>query len=306
MTNQTTLRIGIDLGGTNIEIAVLDQQGECVLRDRRPTPSGDYAATLRCVVDMVEAADQQFPNASTQHSVGIATPGALFDGVINNSNSTCLNGKPFLVDLQAALKRPVRMSNDANCFALSEAIDGAGKNAQTVFGVIIGTGTGAGIVVKQRLLTGANGIAGEWGHNPLAWFSDEDLPAHTCYCGKTGCIETYLSGPGFARRYNEVANSNLNSQQIVQLVQHGTIDAQQHLSAYQRRLAKSLATVINILDPDIIVLGGGLSNIESLYDTVPRIWPDYVFSPSIKTKLVPAKFGDSSGVRGAAWLWPNP
>jgi len=304
MTNQTTLRIGIDLGGSKIEIAALDQRGECVLRDRRPTPSGDYEAMLRCVVDMVKAVDQQFL-ATTEHSVGIATPGALFDGVINNSNSTCLNGKPFLVDLQAALNRPVRMSNDANCFALSEAIDGAAKNEPTVFGVIIGTGTGAGIVFQQNLLTGANGIAGEWGHNPLPWISDQDVPAHTCYCGKTGCIETYLSGPAFARRYNEAANTHLNPQEIVQLAQNGTIVAQQHLSAYQRRLAKSLATVINIFDPDIIVLGGGMSNIESLYETVPRLWLDYVFSPTVKTKLVPAKFGDSSGVRGAAWLWPN-
>ena len=305
MTNQPTIRIGVDLGGTKIEIAALDEQGKCLLRDRRPTPSGDYDATVRCVADMVKTVDKTFASDGSKHRVGIATPGALFDGVVHNSNSTCLNGKPFLRDLEAVLNRPIRMSNDANCFALSEAMDGAAKNAQTVFAVIIGTGTGAGIVVQKNVLTGVNGIAGEWGHNPLPWMSDEDFPGHECYCGKTGCIETYLSGPGFARRYNAIANTNLNPEQIMRLAQNGTNFAQQYLRAYQRRLAKSLASVINILDPDIIVLGGGMSNIASLYDSVPRSWLDYVFSPSLKTTLMPAKFGDSSGVRGAAWLWPT-
>ena len=306
MKNDDFIRVGVDLGGTKIEISVLGEQGECLARERRSTPSGNYDAILRCVAELVKAMDEKFAGENQYCKyIGIATPGALQDGVIKNSNSTCLNGRSFKVDIETALNRPVRMSNDANCFALSEAIDGAASGADSVFGVIIGTGTGSGLVIHQKLLSGCNSIAGEWGHNPLPWRTDADNPSYACYCGQSGCIETYLSGPGFARRYNEVAHTDCSAEQIVQLAQDGTKLAQIHLMTYQHRLAKSLASVINIFDPDVIVLGGGMSNIESLYQTVPTLWNEYVFSNSVHTQLLAPKFGDASGVRGAAWLWPH-
>ena len=268
-------RIGIDLGGTKIEAAVLDADGRVTHRARRATPAGQYDATVATVAGLVKTLEAE---ARVRASVGVATPGArsLVDGRIKNANSTCLNGRPLKEDLERALDREIRMANDANCFALSEAVDGAGRGARVVFGVILGTGVGGGIVVDRRVLTGVNAIAGEWGHNPLPLAAPEDLPLRDCYCGRQGCIETYLSGPAFA---------------------------QDTMDLYLRRLARSLAGVINILDPDVIVLGGGVSNVQRLYDEVPHLCKEYVFSDDIRTKIVPPMYGDSSGVRGAAWLW---
>ena len=265
-----TLRIGIDLGGTKIECIVLDGARE-VLRKRIPTPRGDYAATLRAIRKLVDEAGEG--------SVGIGIPGALsrITGLVKNANSTWLNGKPLKQDLERMLGREIRVENDANCFALSEARDGAGKGARVVFGVILGTGVGGGIVVDGGALVGPNAIAGEWGHNPLPSPQPEDLPLRQCYCGRAGCIETYLCGPALERDGD--------------------------LSLYEERLARSLATVVNILDPDVVVLGGGVSNIGRLYSNVPRLWGKYVFSDHIATRLVRNAHGDSSGVRGAAWLW---
>ncbi|MFV2054949.1 MAG: ROK family protein [Thiohalomonadales bacterium] len=302
MTLASGNRIGIDLGGTKIEIAVLDGSVQCVLRERQTTPQGDYAATLRCIVDMVAGVEARF---AEKMSIGIATPGAMSNGKLKNSNSVCLNGKPLQIDVEAALKRPIRLSNDANCLALSEAMDGHAQGYAVVFAVIIGTGTGAGVVVQQQLLLGANAIAGEWGHNPLPWSSLADLPHIDCYCGKNTCIETYLSGPGFAQRFNDIVQGEYRPEQIVELAQHGDELAVAHLDAYQDRLARSLASVINILDPDVIVLGGGMANINGLYDSVPKLWQGYVFSDTVVTRLLAAKYGDSSGVRGAAMLWPT-
>ena len=271
------MRIGIDLGGTKIEMLALDDAGKEVLRKRVPTPQNDYEATVRAVVDLVH----QFEKNSREHStVGIGIPGALsrVTGLVKNANSTCLIGRDLKGDLQKALGREVRVANDANCFALSEAVDGAGKGAEVVFGVILGTGVGAGIVVRGEVLTGPNAIAGEWGHNPLPLPRKEDLPLPDCYCGRKGCIETYLSGPAYARDGENIDN-------------------------YEERLARALAGVINILDPDVIVLGGGISNIPRLYANVPVLWRQYVFSDQVATRFAPPMHGDSSGVRGAAWLW---
>ena len=276
-------RIGVDLGGTKIEGAALDAAGRIVHRVRTPTPMGQYEATVAAIVDIVKSLETK---AGVRGSVGVGTPGArsLIDGRIKNANSTCLNGRPLKEDLERALDREIRMANDANCFALSEAVDGAARGASVVFGVILGTGVGAGVVVDGRILTGANAIAGEWGHNPLPLPEAEDLPLPDCYCGRKGCIETYLSGPALA-------------------IQAAALGERRALEIYERRLARSLAGVINLLDPDVIVLGGGLSNVQRLYDEVPALCKEYVFSDDIRTRIVPPMHGDSSGVRGAAWLW---
>jgi fructokinase len=270
-------RIGIDLGGTKIELLALDAAGREVFRRRMPTPQGDYEATVGAVVSLVENTEKEI---KAKASIGIGMPGALsrVTGLVKNANSTCLIGRDLRGDLARLLQREVRLANDANCFALSEAVDGAGKGAEVVFGVILGTGVGAGIVVRGEVLTGPNAIAGEWGHNPLPLPRKEDLPLPGCYCGRKGCIEAYLSGPALARDGN-------------------------NLERYEERLARSLAGVINILDPDVIVLGGGLSSIPSLYTNVPALWTPYVFSDRVATRLAPPVHGDSSGVRGAAWLW---
>lgn len=296
------MRIGIDLGGTKIEIIVLDEQGQEIYRQRLGTPHNDYTATLHVIAQLIERAENVL---GRQGSVGVGTPGALSrrTGLLKNSNSVCLNGKPIIQDLESLLHRPIRLSNDANCFALSEAIDGNAAGAQVVFGVIIGTGIGGGIIVSGRPLEGVNGIAGEWGHNPMPWPSQDELPGPACYCGKYGCIEAFLSGPALAREYQLVTGRYLAAEQIVACATASDASAQNVLAHYERRLAKALAQVINILDPDVIVLGGGLSNIRSLYANVPRIWSEYVFSDQVDTKLVAPKYGDSSGVRGAAWLW---
>jgi len=296
------IRIGIDLGGTKIEGVALDDNGCELLRRRMPTPVGDYQGTLAAVAGFV----QEIENHTGQHgSVGVGTPGAISHatGRIKNSNSQCLIGKPLREDLAALLGRELRVANDANCFALSEATDGAAAGAEVVFGVIIGTGTGGGLVVHGRVLEGVNGIAGEWGHNPLPWPRDEERPGPLCYCGKRGCIETFLSGPGMARDFAGASGQHLSAAQIVQAAEHGDSECFAVLERYEDRLARALASVINIIDPEVVVLGGGLSNIARLYSSVPRLWGRYVFSDRVDTRLVPAKYGDSSGVRGAAWLW---
>jgi len=272
-----TARIGIDLGGTKIELLALDDSGGEIFRKRVPTPKGDYEATVDVLVSLVRDAEKELKAEAT---VGIGIPGALsrVTGLVKNANSTCLIGHDLKGDLQKSLGREVRVENDANCFALSEAMDGAGKGAKVVFGVILGTGVGAGIVVNGEVLAGPNAIAGEWGHNPLPLPQAADLPLPDCYCGRKGCIEAYLSGPAFAK------------------------DGE-NLDRYEERLARALAGVINILDPDVIVLGGGISNIPSLYTDVPKLWGRYVFSDSVATRLARPVHGDSSGVRGAAWLW---
>ena len=283
-------RIGVDLGGTKIEAIALDGAGREVFRKRVPTPRGDYSATIASVKALVRDAGEG--------SVGIGIPGAESQatGLIKNANSTWLIGKPLRKDLEAALGRPVRLENDANCFALSEAVDGAGKGAAVVFGVILGTGVGGGIAVDGKIIRGANAIAGEWGHNPLPQPSEQDFPLPPCYCGRAGCIETYLSGPGLSRDHERRTGQRLKPEQIVSL-------GDQSLERYMERLAKALASIINVLDPDVIVLGGGMSNVARLYTEVPRLWGRHVFSDQVATRLAPPVHGDSSGVRGAAWLW---
>jgi fructokinase len=295
------LRFGIDLGGTKIELIALEITGEELLRRRRPTPQGNYRAILKAIEELVVEAEHEL---GRQGSVGIGTPGALsrVTGKIKNSNSGCLNGQPLQQDLEGLLDRPVRLSNDANCFALSEATDGAAAGSPVVFGVIIGTGTGAGIVIDGKVLAGSNAIAGEWGHNPLPWPQVEELEGLVCYCGKRGCIETWLSGPGMARDHQQVNREALDPKTIALKASVGDISCEATLQRYEGRLARSLAHVINILDPDIIVLGGGLSNLHRLYHNIPKRWSDYVFSDRVETRLVPPCHGDSSGVRGAAWL----
>lgn len=295
------MRLGIDLGGTKIEIIALDEVGVERLRRRVPTPAGDYPATLKAIVSLVQGAEIELG----QHcSVGIGTPGAISraTGRLKNSNSVHLNGQPILQDLEALLQRPVKISNDANCFALSEATDGAAAGAAVVFGVIVGTGTGAGIVVNGQVLTGPNSIAGEWGHNPLPWPGIPELPGPECYCGRRGCIETFLSGPGMMKLHHLDAGESLNPEEIVARALAGDLACEHSLRAYENRFARSLAHVINILDPDMIVLGGGMSNIERLYTHIPELWGRWVFSDRVDTRLVRHRFGDSSGVRGAAWL----
>jgi len=297
-----SLRIGIDLGGTKIEGVALDANGRELMRRRVPTPSGDYRATLAAVADLVHGIETQ---TGEQGSVGVGTPGAISraTGRIKNSNSVCLIDRSLGEDLAALLGREVRLANDANCFALSEARDGAAAGAAVVFGVIVGTGTGGGVVVHGRVLEGLNGIAGEWGHNPLPWPRDAERPGPRCYCGKYGCIETFLSGPGVARDHETAGGQNLSAAAIVRHAEHGDAACLATVERYEDRLARGLAGVINILDPEVIVLGGGLSNVARLYRNVPRLWGSYVFSDRVDTRLVPAKYGDSSGVRGAAWLW---
>ena len=309
------LRIGIDLGGSKIEVIALDEDGHCLLRERVVTPHGDYAGTLQAIVGLVRLAESSVGAHNTPlWTLGIGIPGSesALTGMIRNANSTCLNGKPLRQDLQRLLGREVRLANDANCFALSEAIDGAAAGAAVVFGVILGTGVGGGVVVNGQVLQGSNGIAGEWGHNPLPEFA-LDIGDHerVCYCGRKHCIELYLSGPGMihdhehwveAKGRRRITSTNWQARNIVAAANAGDASCEVTLQRYERRLARALAGVINILDPDVIVLGGGLSNIERLYENVPRSWMAYVFSDTVRTRLVKPMHGDSSGVRGAACL----
>jgi len=295
-------RLGIDLGGTKIEVIALDRAGRELLRHRVATPQGDYAATIATAARLVAEAERALGGRG---SVGFGTPGSLSraSGRLRGSNSVCLNGQPIRDDLAAALGREVRIANDANCFALSEATDGAGAGARVVFGVILGTGVGGGIVVAGAVLEGPNGIAGEWGHNPLPWPRDDERPGPPCYCGRAGCIETWLCGPGFERDHRQAAGAALTVPAVVARAAAGDAACSATLGRYEDRLARALAHVINLLDPDVIVLGGGMSNIDRLYDRVPALWGQWVFSDRVDTRLVRHRHGDSSGVRGAAWLW---
>ncbi len=298
------ISIGVDLGGTKIEIIALDTSGRELVRKRIATPRDEYGTILRAVANLVTSVEADLGIRGT---VGVGTPGSLAkgSGCLKNSNTAVLNGKPVLADLQSVLQREIRIANDADCFTLSEAVDGAAAGANTVFGVILGTGVGGGVVANGRLLAGPNAIAGEWGHNPLPWLDGEDHPLPPCYCGNAGCIETYLSGPGLAAAHAHRAGEALTAAEIVLGSARGEPACAASMRRYEHQLARALAAVINILDPDVIVLGGGLSNGETLYDNVPRIWGKYVFSDRVDTRLAPPKFGDSSGVRGAAWLWEN-
>jgi fructokinase len=298
------VRIGIDLGGTKIEGLALGDDGRELDRRRIPAPRGNYDDTVRAVVDLVGAIEA---TTRTRGTVGVGIPGAVSPatGFIKNANSTWLIGRPLADDLSRALGRPVRLANDANCFALSEATDGAAAGAAVVFGVIIGTGAGGGLVVHGRLVVGANAIAGEWGHNPLPAPEDDERPGPQCYCGRFGCIETFLSGPGLARDHVRHGGDDVPATEVAARADRGEPRAVACLERYERRFARAIGSIINVVDPDAIVLGGGLSNIMRLYDRVPALWGPYVFSDRVDTRLVQAKHGDASGVRGAAWLWPE-
>jgi fructokinase len=299
------IRIGIDLGGTKIEGIALSRDGAALAGRRIPTPRDDYDGTVRAIAGLVEALEAE---VSSRATVGIGMPGTMSPatGLVKNANSTWLNGKPLQQDVDRAVGRAVRLANDANCFALSEACDGAAAGADVVFGVIVGTGTGGGVVVRRQVITGPNAVAGEWGHNPLPWPEPDELPGGACYCGKRGCIETFLSGPGLASDHERVTGVRLGSETIAARAAEGEAQAEATLRRYERRMARSLASIINVLDPDVIVLGGGLSNLDRLYRNVPALWADWVFSDRVDTRLVPPRHGDASGVRGAAWLWPSP
>ncbi len=298
------MRIGVDLGGTKIEAIALRDDGGIAARRRIAAPRGDYRRSVAAIRDLVLALESEL-NSPRKCSVGVGIPGAVSpaSGLVKNANSVWLIGHPLDKDLAEALNRPVRLANDANCFALSEAMDGAGAGYGTVFGVILGTGCGGGIVANGRALVGPNAIAGEWGHNPLPWPVAEEIPGPACYCGRHGCIETWISGPGLAADFNRAAGRHLEAEAIVAQAASGDAAAEAALQRLESRLARSLAMVLNLLDPDVIVLGGGLSNLDRLYANVPKLWQNWAFSDSIVTPLKRNMHGDSSGVRGAAWLW---
>ncbi|MBX3602800.1 MAG: ROK family protein [Rubrivivax sp.] len=297
-------RIGVDLGGTKIEAVVLADDGAEHWRERIATPAGDYRATVEAVAALVRRAQR---TAGIDATIGIGTPGAVTaQGLMKNCNSTCLNGQPLPADLRAAIGRPLAIANDADCLALSEATDGAGAGAAVVFAVILGTGVGAGVVVHGRLLQGPNRSTGEWGHDPLPWADEDDLPAPRCWCGQHGCLETWLSGPALARDHAARGGAAVDGAQVAARAAAGDPAAAATLERHASRLARGLAAVINLLDPDVVVLGGGLSRIGTLYERVPALWDRWVFGAAVdgpvRTRLVPARHGDASGVRGAAWL----
>ncbi len=281
---------------------MLNDQGEEIFRNRIETPINNYQQSVQAISNLIQKTEAKLESSC---SIGICTPGSISPttGLLRNSNSVALNNQPFKQDLEKSLNREIRISNDANCFVLSEATDGAAHDAKIVFGVIMGTGVGAGIVIDKKVLTGKNLIAGEWGHNPLPWCEEESNVRNQCWCGQVNCIETFLSGPGFQNEYFHASRKQLSAKEIIELANAGNEIALNTLHNYQHRLARSLAHIINILDPDKIVLGGGMSNIEQLYKNVPDLWKQWIFSDVIATELVAPEFGDSSGVRGAAWLW---
>lgn len=310
--SSTELAFGVDLGGTKIEAVVLDAAGQTLWRQRVATPKGDYAGTLTRIADLIGHAEQDL-NCRAQR-IGVGTPGVLtLAGVMKNCNSQCLNDQPLERDLSTLLQRPVRISNDANCLALSEATDGAGAGAEVVFAAILGTGVGAGVVVNGSPLSGPNGLAGEWGHNPLPWTDHSERPGPACYCGQRGCVETWLSGPALARDHASTTGASLTPQAIAAQAQLGDATCEATLKRYESRLARALAGVINVLDPHIIVLGGGVSQLDRLLINVPQLWGHFVFGGAflaadadpVRTRLVRSSHGDSSGVRGAAWLWKD-
>ncbi|MDX2141936.1 MAG: ROK family protein [Rhodospirillaceae bacterium] len=311
MTNDTSpspIRIGVDLGGTKIEAVALDRAGAIRFRKRVPTPTGDYDRTVRAIAELAAQASHETISlwGTMPPTIGVGIPGTISPatGLIKNANSVCLIGHALDRDLAQAIGREVRLANDADCFALSEASDGAGASCQIVLGAILGTGVGGGLVIDKRILRGPNAITGEWGHNPLPWPTDAERPGRKCYCGQSGCIETFLSGAGLSADYAAHTKQQLTAEAIVEKSLQGEFQAVQALDRYVERLARALATIVNVIDPSIIVLGGGLSNIARLYSDVPALLPRYVFSDSVVTPLVPPMHGDSSGVRGAAWLWP--
>lgn len=307
------MRLGVDLGGTKIEAVVLAANGDVCFRRRVATPGNDYQAIITTLCQLVDEAERDIgsaarsgPGAADVASIGIGTPGTAspVDGRMRNCNTTCLNGRHLQRDLESALGRPVRIANDANCFALSEATDGAGAGQAVVFGVILGTGVGGGVVIHQRLLNGANGIGSEWGHNLMPGIGEVfESSRRACYCGRHDCVETYLSGAGLVTTYQQLGGKPLAAGDIAALAARGDKTAAGCMAIYHQQLACALSQVINILDPDVVVLGGGLSNIQTLYEHIPRLWGRWIFSDNIQTRLLPAQFGDSSGVRGAAWLW---
>jgi len=308
------MRIGVDLGGTKIEVIVLADTGAELKRARAAAPQNDYKATLHAIKSLIDQVEEQVAADVKRASVGVGIPGTLSPqtGLVKNANSTWLIGHPLDQDLTDLLARPVKIANDANCFALSEAADGAGAGAESVFGVILGTGVGGGLVIRGEILEGPNSIAGEWGHNPLPWPNQADskneIPGPACYCGLSGCIETFLSGAGLKRCFEEILgtedHNGHTAKKIHEFALQGDKSATASLDLYANRLARALASVINTVDPEIIVLGGGLSNINYLYERIPQLWTQWVFSDDVTTRLMPNKHGDSSGVRGAAWLWP--
>jgi fructokinase len=304
------MRIGVDLGGTKIEALALSSTGHELYRQRVATPRQAYDDIVRAIADLVRAVERY---CGAEGSVGVGIPGVTSpaSGLVKNANTVELIGHPLARDLQAALHREVRIANDANCFALSEAVDGAASEGalgflpECVFAVILGTGTGGGVVVNGKVLTGADSIGGEWGHNPLPWQEPEEYPGPQCWCGQRGCIETFLSGPGMERTHARLGGQKRSASEIAHAATHGDASAARTLAVYQSQLARGLASIINVLNPDAIVMGGGVSNVASLYRTVPQLWKSYVFSDQVTTRLVQARHGDSSGVRGAAWLWPS-
>ena len=296
------LRIGVDLGGTKIEAVALDASGAILARRRVATPAQDYGEIIRAIAGLVRGVEEE---TGRQGTVGVGAPGALSarTGLVRGSNTQVVNGKPLDIDLAAALGRPVRVENDANCFALSEAVDGAGQGARTVFGVILGTGVGGGVVVDGRILTGSNHIGGEWGHTPLPWMTPDEFPGARCFCGHDGCIETFLSGPGLARDYARRACAEASGREIAARAAQGEAAAVATLDAYRDRLARALAMIANILDPDVIVLGGGVSNVAAIYEGLNERVAAHAFTDALETRILRNVHGDSGGVRGAAWLW---
>ena len=296
------MRIGIDVGGTKIEALALDNQGHELVRHRVSTPQGDYPGTLAAVVSLVHRIEQETGHTGT---VGAGIPGSIrANGQVKNSNSLCLNGKPFQVNLSQQLDREVRVANDANCLAVSEATDGAARGARTVFGVILGTGCGGGVALDGSVHAGPNGVAGEWGHNQLPWARPEELPGPPCYCGKHGCLEGWISGTGIAAEFTRITGRTLTTHSIADAAEQGSPEALAALDRFEDRLARALAGLVHVLDPDVIVFGGGVSRIPRIYKNLPALIRPYIFGGDFDTPLVPATFGDSSGVRGAAWLWP--
>ena len=305
LDRHATMKIGVDWGGTKIEVAILDNDGNIVWRQRQPTPKEDYAGCIETLRSLINLADQE---VAKKTNVGIGIPGTLSPatGLVKNANSTWLNGRPLDKDISEALDRPVRITNDANCLALSEAVDGSGKEATTVFAVIVGTGVGGGISINKMVYAGRGLIGGEWGHNPLPWPTIDEIPGNPCWCGQHGCIETYVSGTGLSREYKKLTQKTLTSEQIIGAMRAGETQATVAFETLKNRLARGLASVVNLLDPDVIVLGGGLSNVDEIYQGLTDSIAAYAFTDVFDTPIRQAKHGDSSGVRGAAWLWNNP
>jgi fructokinase len=301
---KSDMRIGIDLGGTKIEALAIDKAGKELVRHRVDAPREDYDATLKAIVGLVRRIEHETNSTGT---VGAGIPGCISSvtGLVKNSNSTWLNGKPLDRDLCVALEREVRLANDANCLAVSEATDGAAAGKRVVFGVILGTGCGGGVAINGHVHDGPNGVGGEWGHNPLPWARPEELPGPECYCGKRGCLEMWISGTGVARDYKLMTGTERTTREIMKDYENGDREAAAIVDRFEDRLARGLAHVINMLDPDVLVFGGGLSKAEYLYQNIPKRLPQYVFGREISTPILRAKYGDSSGVRGAAWLWPD-